>query len=238
MTDTREYPKCIYMTSGDQCDQDAVQDGLCSTHIVAVQEHARIAKEIESLLDEFDGIASKKIITDEIMNRIVGPTLDTMWDFSIAQFRSARLNAKTLSNQTRDKLVALAVARKAKEAEEGLRKDFGELAKDLEKSIKPLAFKLGSRNNPLLRDLNSWQSTAEVLADKELSDQLQAAKDSPIQDFGPVPRPEPEPELSAEEVKAWFWSCPVHRTSGATRFDEGTAYCAEKGCSHNSEESS
>lgn len=197
MTDTKVYPKCNYVANGERCGENAIYDGFCGTHATVVEEQVQVREEIVNLLHEFDGVASKEIITDEIMNRIIGRLMDNFAEMYLAQAKGLRLNAKISSGLVRERLIARAQARaattelvKAQQAERGLRQDFGELAKDLKKSINLLAAKLGGDTDPAMEALHSWRATAEILADKELADRLANAKQIPVGDFGPVPRPE------------------------------------------------
>lgn len=215
-----DLQKCIYLTDGEQCDQDALHDGLCGTHIVATEENVRLQAEIRQLLLDLGDQHSVSDTATEIMKRIISPTLDRLWDLEIAHARNARLSARARSNAVRDKLVAQAMARKASENEERLRSDFADLAKDLKAVIRHVAPPLGGVQHPQhgrwLMELHSWCATAEILADKELSDNLDEVRKAPIEEFGEVPRPE--------------WRCHIHPDLEPMTRLNGTKICSEGMC--------
>jgi hypothetical protein len=160
--------------------------------------------------------------------KLVQRTIDAKRDKENAEAfleaqKKSRVLDKIVSDRRQQLLVAGARERAkivaerafAREAETRLRADFGELAKDLKKTLRHLTFKLGD-GNPLLADLHSWRATAEILADKELSDNLDEVRKAPIEDFGPVPRPE--------------WRCFIHPDVEPLNRLDGTKICSDSMC--------
>jgi hypothetical protein len=194
MTDTKVYPKCIYVANGIRCDEDAVYDGMCGVHVGTVEENVELQREILSLLVEFKGVDSEEIVASEIMNRIVGRVLDNHANEAIAWRKTLNIQGEIQRRRTLEMLKLSALLQRQKEKEDRLRSDFGELAKDLKKVVNHLAPALDGDQHPVhgrwLMELHSWRATAEILADKELSDNLDEIRKAPIEDFGPVPRPE------------------------------------------------
>lgn len=191
MSDTKAYPKCIYVSSGERCAEDAMYDGLCGIHVSTVEETIELQREILSLLVEFKGVDSEEIVAAEIMNRIIGRVLDNHAKEAITQQKTLNMQGKTQRKYAREALVNRALLRKQVEREDHLREDFGLLAKDLRVIEKKLGLAPTSHVLSLaLQEITSWRATAEILADKELSDKLNEVRSAPIEDFGPVDRPE------------------------------------------------
>jgi hypothetical protein len=220
MSDTKVYPKCIYMSNGERCAEDAVHDGLCGTHVSTVDEAVELQHQILSLLVEFKGVDSEEVVAGEIMNRIIARVLDNHANVLIAQKKTINMQGEIQRKRTLEMLTARALLRKQAEREDRLRSDFGELAKDLKKVVNHLAPPLGGDQHPVhgrwLMELHSWRATAEILADKEFSDNLDEIRKAPIEDFGSVPRPE--------------WRCHLHPNAEPMQRLNGTKICSDGMC--------
>jgi hypothetical protein len=127
---------------------------------------------------------------------------------------------KRLIDGARERAKLVAERAFAREAETRLRSDFGELAKDLKQVARHLAPAVGGDQHPVhgrwIMELHSWRATAEILADKELSDNLDEVRKAPIEDFGPVPRPE--------------WRCHLHPNAEPMQRLNGTKICSDGMC--------
>lgn len=121
-----------------------------------------------------------------------------------------------LISGARDRAKIVAERAFAREAETRLRSDFGELAKDLKRSIANIKGVLTKQDQWLLQDLHSWRATAEILADKTLSDNLDEVRKAPIEDFGEVPRPE--------------WRCHIHPNLEPLQRLDGSKICSDGMC--------
>lgn len=205
-----DYPKCIWVLP-KPCTQEAVYDGMCAVHTDYMEMASDFQKELYNLIRSL--IAHQEHadrITERIVGDLVGPLLD-------------RLAAREIANQDGyadrwRKTAQRAITARRDEAR--LRSDFGELAKDLKEVVRHLAPALGGDQHPVhgrwLRELHSWRATAEILADKKLSDNLDEVRKAPVEDFGPVPRPE--------------WRCHIHpNVEPMTRLN-GTKICSDGMC--------
>lgn len=197
------FTRCIWqLTPKKRCPQEAVYDGLCSVHIEYMEMSSDVQKELYNLLHSL--LPHKEHadrVAEAIIRDVVGPALD-------------RLAAREIANQDgyaeRWRCTAKMYL-KARGVETRLRSDFGELAKELKVIVSDLKDALGDKTPPALLDLHAWQATAEILADKELSDSLDEARKALIEDFGEVPRPEEEPKRCSCLTRMYdSKSCPLH----------------------------
>jgi hypothetical protein len=201
-----DYPKCIWALPRP-CSEEVVYDGLCAVHNEYMEMASAFQKELYNLIRSL--IAHQEHadrITERIVGDLVGPLLDRLAAREIA-------NQDGYANRWR-RTARLAI--KARRDEARLRSDFGELAKDLKKTINLLTARLGGDTDPAMEDLHSWRATAEILADKGLSDNLDQIRKAPIEDFGEVPRPE--------------WRCHIHPNLEPTQRFNGTKICSDGMC--------
>jgi hypothetical protein len=224
-----DYPKCIWrLPDGNQCPEYAVYDGQCAIHLDYEEMRNDLGKEIFNLvLARVQDPKTVESLSDVIMNDVVGPHLEHMAARHIGYREENKAWAKRVdrrSSWARNLVQRFIDMRREKEkaeaAETRLRSDFGELAKDLKQVARQLAPAVGGDQHPVhgrwIMELHSWRATAEILADKELSDNLDEVRKAPIEDFGPVPRPD--------------WRCHLHPNAEPMQRLNGTKICSDGMC--------